>query len=51
MTRRASGRVHLISPRALVPLLEYLRMLGVVPVAQSTEPVTAVEVIVDRYAT
>lgn len=48
--RRASGRVHLISPQALVPLLEYLRTLGVVPVAQSTEPVTTVEVIVERYA-
>src|SRR4051812_30299477 len=48
--RRASGRVHLISPRALVPLLEYLRGLGVVPVPQTASETTAAEVIVERYA-
>ena len=48
--RRASGRVHLISTRALVPLLDYLRMLGVVPVPRPPGAVTAAEVIVERYA-
>jgi integrase/recombinase XerD len=48
--RRASGRVHLISARALVPLLDYLRMLGVVPVSRPPGAVTAAEVIVERYA-
>ena len=37
--RRASGRVHLISPRALVPLLEHLRSLGVVPLPRSKKRV------------
>lgn len=31
--RRAAGRSHLLSVWAMVPLLEYLRGLGVVPVA------------------
>lgn len=48
--RRAVGRSQLFSPRALVPLLGYLRGLGVVPVSRSPEPVTAVEMIVERYA-
>jgi site-specific recombinase XerD len=48
--RRASGRVNLISPRALVPLLEHLRTLGVVPVSQPARAATTVEVIVERYA-
>jgi integrase len=48
--RRASGRVHLISPRALVPLLEYLRGLGAVPVPRPARAMTAAEVVVERYA-
>src|SRR3954468_17777174 len=48
--RRASGRVHLISPRALVPLLEHLRGLGAVPVPRAASTMTAAEVVVERYA-
>ena len=48
--RRASGRVHLISPRALVPLLEHLRFLGVVPLPRPTRSMTAADVVVERYA-
>src|SRR5436190_19781991 len=46
--RRVSGRVHLISPRALVPLLEYLRGLGEVPVPRPARVMTAV--VIERYA-
>jgi integrase/recombinase XerD len=47
--RRASGRARLLSPRALDPLLEYLRGLRVVPTAVKAVPVTPVEVLVERY--
>lgn len=49
-TRRASGRSRLLSSRAMSPLLEYLRGLGVVPSAEAALPVTAVETIVARYS-
>src|SRR6187549_1796634 len=39
--RRASGRVHRHSPRALAPLLAYLRGLGVVPRATTPPALTA----------
>src|SRR5215207_4694404 len=39
--RRASGHVHRLSPRALAPLLAYLRRLGVVPAAAPPPPLTA----------
>jgi integrase len=48
--RRASGRSRLLSSRALSPLLEYLRGLGVVPLAEPTLPLTAVEAIIGRYS-
>ena len=47
--RRASGRARLLSPRALEPLLEYLRGLGVVPVEPTAVPVGLVDVLVERY--
>ena len=48
--RRAAGRVHLLSPRAMVPLLEYLRGVGVVPVAVARMSVTPSEVLIERYS-
>jgi integrase/recombinase XerD len=48
--RRASGRSRLLSSRALSPLLEYLRGLGVVPPPQPAVPLTAVEAMVERYS-
>jgi integrase len=48
--RRASGRSRLLSSRAMSPLLEYLRGLGVLPPAESALPLTAVEAIVERYS-
>jgi site-specific recombinase XerD len=39
--RRASGHVHRVSPRALAPLLAYLRRLGVVPAAAPPPALTA----------
>lgn len=39
----------MFSPRALVPLLEYLRGLGVVPAAVMVVPVAPVDVLVERY--
>jgi integrase/recombinase XerD len=48
--RRASGRSRLLSSRAMSPLLEYLRGLGVVPAAEPALPLTAVGAIVERYS-
>jgi integrase/recombinase XerD len=48
--RRATGRVQLASARALVPLLGYLRGLGVVPAADSREAPTAAGALLDDYA-
>jgi integrase/recombinase XerD len=39
--RRASGHVHRVSPRALAPLLAYLRGLGVAPPATPPPALTA----------
>jgi integrase/recombinase XerD len=39
--RRAGGHVHRVSPRALAPLLAYLRGLGVVPAAALPPALTA----------
>jgi integrase/recombinase XerD len=49
--RRASGRSHLVSLQALSPMLDYLRALGVVPVAEPVAPSTPGEVLVERYST
>jgi integrase/recombinase XerD len=48
--RRATGRVQLASERALVPLLGYLRGLGVTPPAGSHERATAAGPLLDHYA-
>jgi len=48
--RRAAGRSHLLSVWAMVPLLEYLRGLGVVPVAVARMSVTPSEVLIERYS-
>jgi len=48
--RRRSGRSRLSSPRAMSPLLKYLRGLGVVPVARPAAPLTAAEMIIERYS-
>jgi len=42
--RRASGRSQLVSLQALSPMLDYLRALGVVPVAEPVAPSTPGEV-------
>jgi site-specific recombinase XerD len=46
--RRAEGYVLWLSPRALVPLLGYLRRLGVAP-QPAPAPVTPAEVLLGRY--
>ena len=48
--RRASGRSRLLSSRAMSPLLQYLRDLGIVPAAKPAAPVTVVAAIVERYS-
>jgi integrase/recombinase XerD len=46
--RRTAGYVQWRSAKAMVPLLDYLRELGVVPVAVS-QPQTPVEMVLARY--
>jgi integrase/recombinase XerD len=48
--RCVSGRSRLLSRRALVPLLEYLRGLGVAPLPRPTASLTASEVLIERYS-
>jgi site-specific recombinase XerC len=48
--RRASGRPRLLSRRAMVPLLEYLRGVGAVPPACSAAPSTPAGALIERYA-
>jgi integrase/recombinase XerD len=47
--RRASGRMRLVSARALSPLLDYLRGLGVAPPVEAAAPLTPVDRLVERY--
>jgi integrase/recombinase XerD len=47
--RRAGGYRSLLSPRALDPLLAYLRRLGVVPAARTRVPDGPVEELLSRY--
>lgn len=47
--RRARGHTHLLSPRAMSPLLTYLRGLGVVPAEPAFVPVDAVEGLLVDY--
>jgi len=46
--RRAVGHTNYLSPKALAPLLRYLRELGVVP-AETEPELSAVEVLLERY--
>lgn len=48
--RRTAGRARLMSVRAIVPLLGYLRGVGVVPAAVVSLPLTPIEVLVERYS-
>ncbi len=48
--RRAAGRLHLLSARAMVPLLGYLRGLGVVPGAVAAMSLTPGEALIERYS-
>jgi site-specific recombinase XerD len=47
--RRAAGYTAYLTPKALAPLLGYLRGLGVAPQPVVTAPVTPVEELVERY--
>ncbi|HYY18234.1 MAG TPA: tyrosine-type recombinase/integrase [Streptosporangiaceae bacterium] len=47
--RRAAGYSRLLTPRALVPLLDYLRGLGAGPGVQVMAPMTPAEELLDRY--
>ncbi|MGI8414586.1 MAG: tyrosine-type recombinase/integrase [Solirubrobacteraceae bacterium] len=49
--RRAAGRLHLLSVRAMVSLLAYLRGVGVVSVAVESLPLTPSGALLGRYAT
>jgi hypothetical protein len=49
--RRAKGYTALLSERALLPLLGYLRDLGVAPVAPQQVASTAAEALVEEYST
>lgn len=48
--RRAAGCRRLVSPRALRPLLDYLRGLGVAPAAMAIAPSTPIGVLIERYS-
>lgn len=47
--RRAAGYRLWLSPKALSPLLEYLRGVGVAPAESALKPGTAVETLLARY--
>ena len=47
--RRRAGYVLYLSPKALVPLLGYLRRVGAAPQAAPPVPAGPVEVLLDRY--
>jgi integrase/recombinase XerD len=48
--RRAAGRRRLVSMRALCPLLDYLRGLGVAPSAVPAAASSPAEVLIERYS-
>jgi integrase/recombinase XerD len=48
VARRAAGYTNYLSPKALVPLVRYLRGLGVVPAAEPPA-FSAVDVLLERY--
>jgi site-specific recombinase XerD len=47
--RRAAGYSAYLTPKALAPLLGYLRELGVVPEAEIAAPATPAEALLERY--
>src|SRR5690242_3375854 len=47
--RRKAGYTLYLSPKALVPLLGYLRRLGVVPAPPAPAPATPAEALLGRY--
>ncbi|MBV9197590.1 MAG: tyrosine-type recombinase/integrase [Solirubrobacterales bacterium] len=47
---RRAGRSRLRSVRALCPMVDYLRAVGVVPPAVAPVPVTPVELLIERYS-
>jgi len=47
--RRAAGYTAYLTPKALAPLLGYLRELGVAPEAEITVPATQAEALLERY--
>ena len=47
--RRAAGYTAYLTPRALAPLLGYLRELGVAPEAEIVVPATRAEALLERY--
>ena len=47
--RRAAGRRDYATPRAMAPMLVYLRVLGVVPSASPSEPSTRAEELGQRF--
>lgn len=47
--RRAAGYTNYVSGRAMAPLLEYLRRIGVVPAALPEVPGTPAELLLARY--
>ena len=47
--RRAAGYKAYLTPKALAPLLGYLRGLGVAPGAESAAPATPAEVLLEEY--
>lgn len=49
VARRAAGYRLWLSPKALSPLLEYLRGVGAAPAEAASEPGTAVEALLARY--
>src|ERR1017187_1528086 len=47
--RRAAGYTAYLTPKALTPLLGYLRGLGVAPEAEITAPAAPAEIALERY--
>jgi integrase/recombinase XerD len=47
--RRAAGYTAYLTPKALRPLLDYLRRLGVAPEPEQLRPATAAEVLLEAY--
>jgi site-specific recombinase XerD len=49
VARRAAGYVLYLSPKALVPLLDFLRRAGAIPPADVPAPASPAEALLDRY--